>query len=174
MHGSLFTQLYSGMNTLWFERIPAFKSHTTLLSRRQQSSALDAGVIEYINMHHQRSQHACRLRSIEGMKIIILLSFASMAMAIQYELVEEWHLWKGQHLKSYTSELEELERHTVWLANKKYIEEHNARADAFGYKLAMNHLGDLVCMVTYVLYTFIGRALLFKYYRVQKNTRSST
>ena len=39
---------------------------------------------------------------------------------------------------------EELEKHITWLANKKYIEEHNVNADLFGYKLAMNQFGDMV------------------------------
>ena len=78
------------------------------------------------------------------MKFIILSSFACLSVAMSYEFVEEWHLWKGQHQKSYTSELEELERHAIWLSNKKYIEEHNVHSDIFGYTLAMNSLGDLV------------------------------
>ena len=78
------------------------------------------------------------------MKLVLLLGLASISLAFSYEFVEEWHLWKGQHQKSYMSELEELERHTIWLSNKKYIEEHNARSDDFGYTLAMNHFGDLV------------------------------
>eukprot|EP00731_Ephydatia_muelleri_P018317 Em0011g357a len=77
------------------------------------------------------------------MKLVLLLGLASISVAFSYEFVEEWHLWKGQHQKSYMSELEELERHTIWLSNKKYIEEHNARSDDFGYTLAMNHFGDL-------------------------------
>ena len=60
------------------------------------------------------------------------------------ELLEEWELWKTQHGKSYAHRMEELERHMIWTSNRKYIEEHNANADAFGYTLAMNHFGDLV------------------------------
>ena len=62
----------------------------------------------------------------------------------QYEFKEEWQLWKKQHDKSYSTNLEELEKHLVWLSNKKYIELHNANADTFGFTLAMNHLGDMV------------------------------
>lgn len=57
----------------------------------------------------------------------------------------EWHLWKSQHGKVYQDEREELQRHIVWLANKKHIEEHNKFADEFGYTLKMNQFGDLVC-----------------------------
>ena len=78
------------------------------------------------------------------MKFIIFWSLASLLVTFSHASVEEWHLWKGQHQKSYTSELEELERHAIWSSNKKYIEEHNARSDLFGYTLAMNSLGDLV------------------------------
>ena len=62
----------------------------------------------------------------------------------KFQFVEEWNLWKGQHEKSYDSQLEELERHMVWLSNKKYIEQHNANSHIFGFTLAMNHFGDLV------------------------------
>nr|CBY80148.1 silicatein red variant [Tethya aurantium] len=61
----------------------------------------------------------------------------------QYEFKEEWQLWKKQHGKSYNTNLEELEKHLVWLSNKKYIELHNANAATFGFTLAMNHLGDM-------------------------------
>lgn len=60
------------------------------------------------------------------------------------ELLEEWDAWKSQHGKSYTHRVEEMERHLIWASNRKYIEEHNANADVFGYTLAMNHFGDLV------------------------------
>lgn len=77
----------------------------------------------------------------------VFLSVWSVAFCLnmpQYEYVEEWSLWKGQHQKSYASELEELDRHLVWLSNKKFIELHNANSHIFGYNLAMNHFGDLV------------------------------
>ena len=91
---------------------------------------------------------------LKEMKSIIVLIFACLSGALSFEFVEEWHLWKGQHQKSYTSELEELERHAIWSSNKKYIEEHNARSDIFGYTLAMNSLGDLVLLLVtnYILY----------------------
>ena len=62
----------------------------------------------------------------------------------KFQFVEEWNLWKGLHEKSYSSQLEELERHLVWLSNKKYIEQHNANSHVFGFTLRMNHFGDLV------------------------------
>lgn len=62
----------------------------------------------------------------------------------KYQFVEEWNLWKGEHEKSYGSQLEELERHLVWLSNKKYIEQHNVNAHVLGFTLKMNHFGDLV------------------------------
>ena len=77
----------------------------------------------------------------------VMLSILSLAMCAQvpkYEFVEEWKLWKNQHVKSYESELEDLDRHLVWLSNKKFIELHNANSHVFGYTLAMNHFGDLV------------------------------
>ena len=76
---------------------------------------------------------------------MIFLSLIGLAACTaKYEFLEEWNLWKDEHGKSYGSELEEVERHIVWLSNKKYIEQHNANADIFGFTLAMNHFGDMV------------------------------
>ena len=48
------------------------------------------------------------------------------------------------------SKQEELERHIIWLSNKKYIEEHNANTDKFGYTLSLNQFGDLVSPENFV------------------------
>ena len=77
--------------------------------------------------------------------VLVLVSVIVLCAAdVQYEFVEEWKLWKTHHGKSYGTELEELERHLVWLSNKKYIESHNNNAHVFGYTLAMNSFGDMV------------------------------
>ncbi len=79
------------------------------------------------------------------MKLLLFLGFIGLAASsVHYEFLEEWNLWKGQHGKSYGSERVDLERHIVWLSNKKYIEQHNANAHIFGFTLAMNHFGDMV------------------------------
>ena len=79
------------------------------------------------------------------MKLLVLLSTLTLAAAAaKFEFREEWNLWKAQHGKSYNEEREELERHIVWLSNKKYIEHHNDNADIFGFTLRMNQFGDLV------------------------------
>ena len=40
---------------------------------------------------------------------------------------------------------EELQRHTVWMANRQYIEDHNTfNTENTGFTLAMNQFGDLV------------------------------
>ena len=84
------------------------------------------------------------------MKCIAALVLLGLSMTVnaagvpKYQFVEEWSLWKSEHAKSYESDLEELERHLVWLSNKEYIDQHNANADLFGFTLAMNNFGDLV------------------------------
>ena len=81
---------------------------------------------------------------------LLLLNFrATFALKskpkFQYE--QEWGKWKLTNDRNYTSELEELERHLIWLSNKVYIEQHNANAHIFGFTLAMNRLGDLVGLI---------------------------
>ena len=79
------------------------------------------------------------------MRLLVFLSVVALAAAAaKFEFLEEWEMWKEQHGKGYQSEREELERHLVWLSNKKYIDQHNVNADFFGFTLAMNHFGDLV------------------------------
>ena len=63
---------------------------------------------------------------------------------VLFKYHEEWSEWKLQHSKAYNSTLEELERHLIWLSNRRYIDTHNANSHIFGFKLAMNHLGDVV------------------------------
>lgn len=48
------------------------------------------------------------------------------------------------HNKVYGSEGEELSRHIIWEAKKKYIDEHNAHQKGFGFTLAINKFSDLV------------------------------
>ena len=55
----------------------------------------------------------------------------------------EWELWKKKHGKQYSTDKEELHRRTVWKANKKKVQEHNAHADKWGWTLEMNALADM-------------------------------
>ena len=84
-------------------------------------------------------------RLILSLLLFIYLSETCGAAAVYYEFPEQWKSWKTVHGKNYLSDLEDLDRHLVWLSNKKYIESHNANEDYFGFGLAMNSFGDLVC-----------------------------
>ncbi len=50
------------------------------------------------------------------------------------------------HKKVYGSLEEELQRHITWQSNKKYIDEHNQHTDVYGFTMAMNEFGDMVCI----------------------------
>ncbi len=43
----------------------------------------------------------------------------------------------------YSCALEETRRHIIWQSNKKYVDEHNAHADDFGFTMALNEYADL-------------------------------
>ncbi len=74
------------------------------------------------------------------------------AVSGHYKYASEWLSWKTTHSKNYDSKLEDLERHIIWLGNKKYIDQHNANSHVFGFTLGMNHLGDLVsCLIWFFL-----------------------
>lgn len=84
--------------------------------------------------------------------MVVLLSLQNLKEGFALKLKprfryeQEWSKWKFTNDRNYTSDLEELERHLIWLSNKVYIDQHNANAHIFGFTLAMNHLGDLVCL----------------------------
>ena len=84
--------------------------------------------------------------------IAVSLLTLCYASAPVYQLSQEWHLWKAKHRRTYTTSTEELERHLIWVANKKYIDGHNANKDVFGYSLSMNQFGDMVsCYLKYIV-----------------------
>ena len=88
------------------------------------------------------------------MKISALIICSVLAVAsceVRFQHPEEWQLWKAEHGKSYESQIEELEKHLVWLSNREYINAHNANSDLFGFTLAMNHLGDMVSVHSSIL-----------------------
>lgn len=78
-----------------------------------------------------------------------VLGKADLKLKPRFRHEQEWGKWKLTNDRNYTSELEELERHLIWLSNKVYIDHHNANAHIFGFTLAMNHLGDLVRSESY-------------------------
>ena len=55
-----------------------------------------------------------------------------------------WQAWKQFHNKKYESDDEESLRYTIWNENHKNILRHNTDTHNT-YKMAMNHLGDMVC-----------------------------
>nr|CAI43320.1 cathepsin L [Lubomirskia baikalensis]CAI46307.1 cathepsin L [Lubomirskia baikalensis] len=75
------------------------------------------------------------------MKVLILLALVAAATA--FDFPEEWESWKKEHGKVYNSDREELTRHIIWQANRKYVDEHNAHAEKFGFTVGMNQFADL-------------------------------
>ena len=80
--------------------------------------------------------------------VIVTLSSISVSFtssSYDFEHGVEWISWKGEHKKLYKSFDEEKRRYSIWLDNKKYIEEHNNKnASKLGFTLKMNQFGDLV------------------------------
>ena len=63
-----------------------------------------------------------------------------------YDLRGEWERWVEEHGRDYGEGGEGVERFAVWAGHREYIHQHNKNAHLFGYKLKMNHLGDLVSL----------------------------
>ena len=75
------------------------------------------------------------------MKVFVLCLAFALSSAFDY--TTEWEMWKMEHGKSYASNDEEIFRHTIFEANKKYVDEHNANAARWGYTLATNKFADM-------------------------------
>lgn len=89
------------------------------------------------------------------MKCLVLLAFClaiSTAWPTKTDPLEEptWKAWKSLHGKSYGDVGEERVRNFIWQDNLKRIDAHNN--EGHKYKLAMNHLGDLVRLKTDVYF----------------------
>ena len=76
--------------------------------------------------------------------ILLVCCYSGSSLYISYQFPEQWEAWKTQHGKNYSSQLEDLDRHLVWLSNKKFIESHNSFSHVFGYTLALNKFADMV------------------------------
>lgn len=87
--------------------------------------------------------------------VVLLLScyvaYSESTKSTIYQFPKQWQEWKTTHGKNYTSQLEELDRHLVWLSNKEYIESHNAYSDVFGYTLELNKFADMVKTIFHLI-----------------------
>ena len=93
------------------------------------------------------------------MKCFIPLAFClgiAAAWPAKTDPLEEpsWKAWKSFHGKSYGDVGEERVRNFIWKDNLKKINAHNYD-QTHNYKLAMNHLGDLVRLKADVYFIFI-------------------
>ena len=88
------------------------------------------------------SSHSLVLREESSSSVL-----DSTVFNVSYKYEEAWRSWKATHSKKYLDATEDLLRHQTWLSNMKFIEGHNANAHIFGFTLAMNHLGDMVCQL---------------------------
>ena len=86
------------------------------------------------------------------MKCLVLLAVclgisSGWAVKENMDALEDpnWKAWKSFHNKSYNEEGEERLRNFIWQDNLKRIVSHN---EVHKYKLAMNHLGDMVSFKT--------------------------
>ena len=77
------------------------------------------------------------------MKVLFILALVAIASA-HFEYTQEFQEWKVKYSRKYGTKDEELQRQIIWESNKKFVENHNANADKFGFTVAMNEFADLV------------------------------
>ena len=78
-------------------------------------------------------------------KVMFVLTLALVALAAaKFEYPQEFQDWKVKYNKVYETKETELERQIIWESNKKFVENHNANSDKFGFTVAMNEFADLV------------------------------
>jgi len=82
------------------------------------------------------------------MKLIVLavlVACASAASIFDVTLDSHWENFKTVHMKNYASNKEETLRRLTWESNLRYVNQHNAEAEAgqHTYTLRMNKYGDM-------------------------------
>ena len=80
------------------------------------------------------------------MKLLLVLALVALAAA-KFEYTQEFQDWKVKYNKVYETKETELERQIIWESNKKFVENHNANSDMFGFTVAMNEFADLVSII---------------------------
>ncbi|KAK3551186.1 hypothetical protein QTP70_013864 [Hemibagrus guttatus] len=77
--------------------------------------------------------------------LVFIVIFGAVVALKDPTLDMHWTLWKKNHSKSYTSELEEMGRREIWERNLRLITLHNLEASLgmHTYELGMNHMGDM-------------------------------
>jgi cathepsin L len=84
-------------------------------------------------------------RKMKSIILVLLFVVVASSLPTSDPLQEpNWKAWKSFHGKSYTNQEEEKLRNLIWKSNLKKIVAHNEGKHS--YKLAMNHLGDMVCL----------------------------
>ena len=78
-----------------------------------------------------------------------------------------WKAWKSFHNKDYVDEGEERLRNFIWQDNLKRIVSHN---EVHKYKLAMNHLGDMVRFKSGAGIHLITNAISLNYHHTTTGT----
>lgn len=88
--------------------------------------------------------------------LALVVSLCCSAVVLSDLLIKDdaWQAWKQFHNKKYESDDEESLRYTIWHENHKAILRHNTDNTHSTYKMAMNHLGDMVCnhFIFYVMF----------------------
>ena len=100
--------------------------------------------IDVVSQHLYSCLHSYFIMRALHTTLLVCQCVVAIQARTLFKFPQEWQMWKAEHGKLYLSELEELEKHLVWLSNKKYIEAHNAASDVFGYTLELNKFADLV------------------------------
>lgn len=77
---------------------------------------------------------------------LVACAAAAFVKPTSPDLDSRWLEWKIAHTKSYTNDMNELERRLVWEENVKMINMHNLDHSLHkkGFRLGMNEYGDMV------------------------------
>lgn len=130
--------IWSCLHGVWLHRY--LYSNVTL-----QIYILIDRVNQYTWKLHFSIDFAVKMREIVFILILVFTGYGCSLVSAVTD--SEWLDWKLKHDKDYDSQEEELSRRQIWINNYKLIEEHNKGDHTF--KLALNHLADLVRIISY-------------------------
>lgn len=82
--------------------------------------------------------------------------YSSLATFLHLPLSFPFLAFLQEFGKQYGSDEEEIQRMTIWTSNRKYVEQHNANADLYGFTTGMNEYADLVSRELFTCLTCCG------------------
>nr|CAD7585568.1 unnamed protein product [Timema genevievae] len=147
VHPTEIRTLISPSSAVEHNTTSALANYATEAGLNQDQNQVAYGALETLDLITNRSISTMRL-------LLLIAAFVAVcaAVPISEEVHSDWSLFKTKHSKLYDTEEEENTRFLIFIENRNMIFEHNKKYEEglVTYKMALNHLADMVQQVSQI------------------------